>query len=224
MSEEGKEKIGKFNGMNFQWWKMQFEDYLCQKDLYLPLVGKKPEEMNANEWAILERKVLATVRLSLTPQVAFNISKDKIVAAMMQALKKLCEKPSVSNKIFLMKRLFNMRMSENSSVVDHLNDFNALVESEIENKIKCLQSDNGGEYRDEVFQEYRSNNIIMLIRTVKRTPQENGLAERMDKAIMERARSLASTLNGGIPEEDGQILLTGHQHNPEGSLRARLVA
>ncbi|KAK3028258.1 hypothetical protein RJ639_037592 [Escallonia herrerae] len=57
----------------------------------------------------------------------------------------------------------------------------ALVENETGNKIKCLKSDNGGEYRDGGFQEYYSNNSIRLIRTVKRTPQENGLAERMSK-------------------------------------------
>ncbi|KAK3005002.1 hypothetical protein RJ639_017871 [Escallonia herrerae] len=45
----------------------------------------------------------------------------------MQALEKLYEKPSASNKIFLMKRLFNMRMSENGSIVNHLNDFNGVT-------------------------------------------------------------------------------------------------
>ncbi|KAK2983980.1 hypothetical protein RJ640_027305 [Escallonia rubra] len=127
MAEEGKGKIEKFNGMKFQWWKMQVEDYLYQKDLYLPLVGEKPEAMNASEWAILDRKALATVRLSLTPQVVFNISKEKTIAAVMKALEKLYEKPSASNKVFLMKKLFNMKMSENSSVVDHLNDFNGVT-------------------------------------------------------------------------------------------------
>ncbi|KAK2972659.1 hypothetical protein RJ640_003432 [Escallonia rubra] len=127
MAEESEGKIEKFNGMNFQWWKMQVEDYLYQKDMYLSLVGEKPEAMNANEWVILDRKALATVRLSLAPQVAFNISKEKTTAAVMQALEKLYEKPSASNKVFLMKRLFNMRMSENGSVVDHLNDFNGVT-------------------------------------------------------------------------------------------------
>ncbi|KAK2997398.1 hypothetical protein RJ639_024918 [Escallonia herrerae] len=68
MAKEGKGKIEKFNDMNFQWWKIQVEDYLYQKDMYLPLVREKPEVMNASEWAILDRKALATVRLSLTPQ------------------------------------------------------------------------------------------------------------------------------------------------------------
>ncbi|KAK3026871.1 hypothetical protein RJ639_041998 [Escallonia herrerae] len=55
MAEEGKGKIEKFNGMNFQWWKMQVEDYLSQKDLYLPLVGEKPEAMNAKVDIITSR-------------------------------------------------------------------------------------------------------------------------------------------------------------------------
>ncbi|KAK3012176.1 hypothetical protein RJ639_010475 [Escallonia herrerae] len=111
MVEEGKGKIEKFNDMNFQWWKMQVKDYLYQKDLYLSLVGEKPEAMNASEWAILDRKALATVRLSLTPQVAFNISKEKTTATVMKALEKLYEKPSVSNKNNLMTTVSNSTIS-----------------------------------------------------------------------------------------------------------------
>ena len=39
MAEEGKLKIEKFNGKNYQHWKIQMEDYLYQKDLYLSLSG-----------------------------------------------------------------------------------------------------------------------------------------------------------------------------------------
>ena len=45
----------------------------------------------------------------------------------MSALRKIYEKPSTSNKVFLMKRLFNMKMSEGGFVVDHLNEFNTLT-------------------------------------------------------------------------------------------------
>jgi hypothetical protein len=45
----------------------------------------------------------------------------------MEALAKLYEKPSSSNKVFLMKRLFNMKMSEGGSVADHLNEFNTVT-------------------------------------------------------------------------------------------------
>ena len=45
----------------------------------------------------------------------------------MSALSKLYEKPLASNKVFLMKHLFNMKMSEGGSVTDHLNEFNTLT-------------------------------------------------------------------------------------------------
>ena len=42
-------------------------------------------------------------------------------------LAKLYEKPSTSNKVFLMKRLFNMKMEEGGSVADHLNELNTVT-------------------------------------------------------------------------------------------------
>ena len=45
----------------------------------------------------------------------------------MSTLGKLYEKPSASNKVFLMKRLCNMKMSEVGSISDHLNEFNTLT-------------------------------------------------------------------------------------------------
>jgi hypothetical protein len=90
------------------------EDYLYQKDLFLPLSGvaKKPATMKDEEWEILDRKALGTIRLSLAASMDFNISKEKTTKGLMDVLAKLYEKPSTSNKVFLMKRLFNMKMSE----------------------------------------------------------------------------------------------------------------
>jgi len=91
---------------------MQIEDYLYQRDLYLPLSGKtkKPTSMIDTEWDIIERKVLGTIRLCLAASTAFNISKETTTQGLMSALAKLYEKPSASNKVFLIKHLFNMKM------------------------------------------------------------------------------------------------------------------
>jgi hypothetical protein len=45
----------------------------------------------------------------------------------MKELAKLYEKPSTSNKVFLMKGLFNTNMIEGGPIVDHLNDFNMIT-------------------------------------------------------------------------------------------------
>ena len=45
----------------------------------------------------------------------------------MSTLAKLYEKPLALNKVFIMKHLFNMKMSEGGSVADHLNEFNTVT-------------------------------------------------------------------------------------------------
>jgi hypothetical protein len=67
------------------------------------------------------------IPLSLEMSVAFNILKEKTMKGLMDALAKMYEKPSMSNKVLLMKRLFNMKMSEGGSVADHLNEFNTIT-------------------------------------------------------------------------------------------------
>ena len=86
--------------------------------------ANKPTSITDEEWEILDRKALGTIRLCLAASVAFNISKEKTTLDLINALEKLYEKPLASNKVFLMKRLFNMKMSEGGSITDHLNDFN----------------------------------------------------------------------------------------------------
>ena len=46
MAKEGNFRVKNFNGQNYQLWKMQMEDYLYQKDLYLPL-GRKAKKLAA---------------------------------------------------------------------------------------------------------------------------------------------------------------------------------
>ena len=74
MAEEGKFRFDKFNGQNYQLWKMQMEDYL-----YL-LLGRKAKQLVAmkdEEWEVLDRKALGTIRLCLEMLVAFNISSEE---------------------------------------------------------------------------------------------------------------------------------------------------
>ena len=52
MKKEEKFKIKKLNGKHYPHWKMQIEDYLYQKDLFLPLGGiaKKPMTIIVEVW------------------------------------------------------------------------------------------------------------------------------------------------------------------------------
>ena len=105
------------------------EDYLYQKDLFLPWGGKTKQSttMKDEEWEVLNKKELRTIRLCLDSSVVFNISKEKTTEGVMSALTKLYERSSDSNNVFLMNNLFNMKMLEGGYVADRLNEFNILV-------------------------------------------------------------------------------------------------
>ncbi|KAL5740369.1 hypothetical protein ACOSQ2_029549 [Xanthoceras sorbifolium] len=143
-ADEGKIKIEKFDGADFGFWKMQIEDYLYQKKLYQPLLGKKPDDMKEEDWNLLDRQALGVIRLTLSRNVAFNIVKEKTTAGLITALSNMYEKPPASNKVHLMRRLFNLRMAEGASVAQHLNEHNTIttqlssVEIEFDEEVRAL--------------------------------------------------------------------------------------
>ncbi|KAE8676962.1 cytochrome P450 71A9-like [Hibiscus syriacus] len=89
-------------------------------------------------------------------------------------------------------------LKKKSEVFDTFRKLKAMVENETGLKVKRLRSDNGGEYRDSRFRDFYANNGIKMETTVPITPQQNGIAERMNKTLNERARSMR--IHAGLPK------------------------
>lgn len=88
-------------------------------------------------------------------------------------------------------------LKHKSNVFHVFKIWKAMVETETDLKLKCLRSDNGGEYIDGGFKEYCATQGIRMEKTIPGTPQQNGVAERMNKTINEFARSMR--LHTGLP-------------------------
>lgn len=73
----------------------------------------------------------------------------------------------------------------------------ALVENETNLKLKYLKSNNGDEFYSNKFDAFCSHNGIRRIMMIPRTPQENGVTERMNRTILERATSMR--IHAGLP-------------------------
>ena len=71
--------------------------------------------------------------------------------------------------------------------------YKALVENQIGRKIKVLRSDNGGEYKSLNFQKFCDFHGIQRHFTNPYTPQQNGVAERKNRTLVESARSMLQT-------------------------------
>ena len=71
-------------------------------------------------------------------------------------------------------------------------DWKAMVERSTGRKLKVLRSDNGGEYTSGEFVQYLRSEGIRHERTVPKSPQQNGVAERLNRTLVEMTRSMLS--------------------------------
>ncbi|CAA0833577.1 Uncharacterized mitochondrial protein AtMg00300 [Striga hermonthica] len=89
-------------------------------------------------------------------------------------------------------------LKRKSEAFDTFRRWRALVEKETGLEVKCLRSDNGGEYNSEAIKEYCADHGIRMQKTIPGTPQQNGIAERMNRTLNERARCMR--LKSGLPK------------------------
>lgn len=67
-----------------------------------------------------------------------------------------------------------------------------MVETQSERKVKVLRTDNGLEFCNKLFDGFCKENGIVRHRTCTYTPQQNGVAERLNRTIMNKVRSMLS--------------------------------
>ncbi|KAK0570626.1 hypothetical protein LWI29_004072 [Acer saccharum] len=79
-----------------------------------------------------------------------------------------------------------------SDAFDMFKAFKAEVENQLEKHIKILRSDRGGEYLSGEFQQYLIDNGIVSQFSAPGTPQQNGVAERRNRTLLDMVRSMLS--------------------------------
>lgn len=90
------------------------------------------------------------------------------------------------------RKVFITFLSEKSAVVDAFRSFKALVENQTGRKIGRLRSDNGTEFVNNEMKSICAKAGIIHETTVPYTPQQNGVSERMNRTLVERARCMLS--------------------------------
>lgn len=82
-----------------------------------------------------------------------------------------------------------------SDVLGAFKKYKAAAETLTDRKIKALQSDNGKEYCNKEFDQFLEQNGIARRLTAPHTPQQNGLAERKNRTLVEMARCMMRQAN-----------------------------
>ena len=81
-------------------------------------------------------------------------------------------------------------LKHKDEVFDRFQKWKALVERSSRRRLKVFRTDNGGEYTSNKFEDYLKAEGVRHERTVPKTPEQNGVAERLNRTLVETTRSL----------------------------------
>ncbi|KAL0641877.1 hypothetical protein Bca4012_102975 [Brassica carinata] len=89
-------------------------------------------------------------------------------------------------------------------VLEAFMNFQAYVSNQYNATVKVLRSDNGGEYISNAFKSHLAKHGIVHQSSCPYTPQQNGVAERKNRHLMEVARSMMFHAN--VPKRFWEML------------------
>lgn len=90
-------------------------------------------------------------------------------------------------------------LQEKSKAFEAFKRFKVMVEKETNKQIKALRSDRGGEFTSAEFMEYCEEQGTKRFLTAPYSPQQNGVAERKNRTILDMVRAMLKGKN--MPEK-----------------------
>ncbi|KAH9704361.1 Integrase catalytic domain-containing protein [Citrus sinensis] len=93
------------------------------------------------------------------------------------------------------RKLWVYILKYKSEALDKFKEWTALMENQRRKKVKRLKTDNGLEYCSNEFDEFCKRLGIARHKTVRHTPQQNGLAERLNRTLIEKVRCMLLSSN-----------------------------
>ena len=94
----------------------------------------KPVSMLDENWDEMDLKAASTIHLCLADEVMYNVM-DEVMATGIYMIK------SLSNKLYLKRQLYCLRMKEGSAVLEHLNFFNRIISELLAIDVKVDEED-----------------------------------------------------------------------------------
>ena len=89
-------------------------------------------------------------------------------------------------------------ISHKAEAISCFQSYMSLVENQLDRKIKALRTDRGREYLSDQFRQLCDEKGIQHQLTIPRTPQQNGVAERRNRTLLEMVRSMMAQTNLSI--------------------------
>ena len=130
MSPSSKFDIEKFNGSNdFTLWQVKMRAILVQQECAEALLKEDewPTDLKPEEKAKINLKAHSSIMLSLTDEVLREVLEEKTAAGLWKLLEAKFHKNSLTNRLYLKRRLYLFKMDPNASMAENLNKFNQVM-------------------------------------------------------------------------------------------------
>ncbi|GJY94988.1 putative ribonuclease H-like domain-containing protein [Tanacetum coccineum] len=116
-----------------------------------------------------------------------------------------------------------------------LKSFITKIENLVDKKVKIIRCDNGTEFKNRVMSEFCEQKGIKREFSIARTPQQNGVAERRNRTLIEAARTMlansklpttfwAEVVNTACYVQNRVLLVKSHNKTPYELFRGRTPA
>src|SRR3954470_20911818 len=123
-----KYKVPKFDGgTSFSLWKIRMRLSLVLQGLWKAIEEKLSDDSTESKKLDLKERALGAVFMSVTDNVLREIAGEKSASAAWKKLEELYSAKSLTNRLYLKKKLYNLRMVEGTSVKLHLDEFNSII-------------------------------------------------------------------------------------------------
>jgi hypothetical protein len=100
---------------------------------------------------------------------------------------------------YFSKKTWIYFLRNKSKVFERFKEFKSLLENLGEKRIKVLRTNNGGELLGKEFGQFCKKCVITCQNTTPYTPQKNGVAERMNRMLMDKEKRILS--GAGLTQE-----------------------
>lgn len=138
-----------------------------------------------------------TVKPEITSKAALELVHSDVCGKM--------DVPSLSGSEYIVtfvddktRYAWTYMVKRKSDVFEKFREWRALAEKTVGASLKTLRSDNGGEYISGDFERYLTEEGIRHEYTVPKTPEQNGVAERLNRTLGEKVRCMLS--DSGLPK------------------------
>src|SRR3954468_14600789 len=123
-----KYEVPKFDGgTSFSLWKIRMKSSLTLQGLWKAVVEKFDEDSDEFKKTDLKERALSAIFMSVTDNVLREIADEESASGAWKKLESLYAGKSLTNRLYLKKKLYTLGKEEGSAVKGHLDAFNSII-------------------------------------------------------------------------------------------------